>query len=307
MSGILTPKVLFQIGNEGGAIQLKYLDPIEGGAVNWKKVQELASIELMFDLHYSKNVPISEVENQFITRGVSLPCFVSIPDLEQMNNRNMANTVNNITAAQESLVEFLDSCFVPHNDDLLYKWIADSGHYTRGSHDKAECHADTMTLGSFYILRHIMYTHNLPLNTVISLWALFYTLIMGQALAMNQFISPTALWNNTQRMHHIDQALWTADFTSRITKPTSNGFTRKFYTASDDSKHINGNRHVVIMSCAADEGEPSFRHMTSSVNEVKTRNAEKNTDLIIEMHLMPKRSHALRSVISKSKRPRHCP
>lgn len=52
--GILTPKVLFQIGNNGGAIQLKYLDPIEGGAVNWKKVQELVSIELMFDLHYSK-------------------------------------------------------------------------------------------------------------------------------------------------------------------------------------------------------------------------------------------------------------
>ena len=105
---------------------------------------------------------------------------------------------------------------------------------------------------------------------------------MRLPLATKQFISPTTLWNNTQRMHHIDPALWTADLTSRITKPTPNGFTRKFYTLSDDSKHINGNHHEVVMSCETDEGEHSFRHMTSSVGEVKTRNAEKNSDLIIE-------------------------
>ena len=88
-------------------------------------MQEFASLELMFDLHYNINVPISEVDNQFITRGISLPRSV-----RQMTKRNMANTVKNISVAQESSVEYLDSCFVPHNDDLLYKWIADSRRYT---------------------------------------------------------------------------------------------------------------------------------------------------------------------------------
>ena len=159
-SGMLTPRELFGSNNKGGAIQLKYLDPTEGGAVNWTKVQELASIELIFELLYNRDVPILDVEHQFISRGVSLPRSVSIPYLEQMSSRNMANTVMNISVARKILIESLDGCFVPQEDDLLYKWIADSRRYTRGSSVEADnFKAGTLSPEALFILRHIMYSH----------------------------------------------------------------------------------------------------------------------------------------------------
>ena len=122
--------------------------------------QELASIELIFELVYNRDVPILDVEHQFISRGVSLPRSVSIPYLEQMSSRNMANTVMNISVAREILIESLDGCFIPQEDDLLYKWIADSRRYTRGSSVEADnFKAGTLSPEALFILRHIMYSH----------------------------------------------------------------------------------------------------------------------------------------------------
>jgi hypothetical protein len=52
------------------------LDPTteDDGAVDYKKVRELAAIELMFHLYCEKDVLI--LENEFQTRGVSLPRIV---------------------------------------------------------------------------------------------------------------------------------------------------------------------------------------------------------------------------------------
>jgi hypothetical protein len=282
-----TPIALFDSGNagyEGGAIKLNSLDPTtNNGTVDYKKVQELASMELMFEL-VTKDVPISEVEDEFITRGVSLPCSVSITDLGQMNKRNIANTLNNINTARERLVKSLDGHFVPQEDDLLYKWIADSRRYTRGSNVEADnFKAGTLTPEALFILRHIMYSHYLALNSVISLWASFYALIMRSPLDLEKFVGPTALWNNFQQMYLIDQALATTEFIERITKPTEYGFDRRVFTSSDDSNHHGRNRHVLLISCIDNDGQPSFRLLTASVNQEKTRNADKNAKLIIKV------------------------
>jgi hypothetical protein len=103
-----TPKALFDSGNKGGAIKLKSLVlTTKDGTVDYKKVQELASIELMFDL-LARDVPISKMEDEFITLGVSLPDSVSITHLGQMNKYNIANTENNINKVREKLVNDKD-------------------------------------------------------------------------------------------------------------------------------------------------------------------------------------------------------
>ncbi len=57
--------------------------------------------------------------------------------------------------------------------------------------------------------------------------------------------------------------------------------------SSDDSEHHSRNRHVLIISsnnCTnINDVEPSFRHVNSSVNKVKSNNYSKNADAIIAM------------------------
>ena len=54
-----------------------------------------------------------------------------------------------------------------------------------------------------------MYSHNLPLPNVLTLWTSFYTLIMRRSIALHDFISQTTLWNNVQQLRYIDSALET--------------------------------------------------------------------------------------------------
>ena len=144
-----------------------------------------------------------------------------------------------------------------------------------------------LSLSATYILRHIFYSHNLPLPTVLSLWSCFYVLVMRRPLDVDQFIGQSALWNNVQRLHYIDQALATSAFKPFISQRTKHGFRRYFYSSSDDSEHFKRNRHVLIMSSNTstdfDNPQPSYRHVTSSVNAIKSKNAHKNATAIIEM------------------------
>ena len=65
------------------------------------------------------------------------------------------------------------------------------------------------------------------------------------------------------------------------------GFPRYYFSSSDDSEHHNRNRHVLIISNnTSDEvlnPQPSYRHVTSSANNVKSSNASKNAEAIIGM------------------------
>lgn len=78
---------------------------------------------------------------------------------------------------------------------------------------------------------------------------------------------------------------------------TKNGFRRCNYVSSDDSKHFDRNRHILLVSQSVNdvfsELQPGFRHITSSVNNTKSKNAIKNSDAIIQTLGLQNAAHIL--------------
>ncbi len=111
--------------------------------------------------------------------------------------------------------------------------------------------------------------------------------MMRRPLEINEFVGQSTLWNSVQRLHYIDNALETENFHKYIVNRTPNGFRVYFYSSSDNSEHHNNNRHVLIISANSSDDiyntQPSFCHVTSSVSNVKSENATKNADSIIDM------------------------
>lgn len=139
-----------------------------------------------------------------------------------------------------------------------------------------------LSLDASFILRHIMYSFNLPLEAVISLWACFYALIMRRPIPVDYFSSKKAVWSNIFRLKFIDDYIADNDFLKFIQSPTVHGFRRYFYFSSDESEHHDRKRHVLVVSTNdSDNGKvnPSFRHLSSSVSG---GNADKNVKLITE-------------------------
>jgi hypothetical protein len=149
----------------------------------------------------------------------------------------------------------------------------------------------TLLLPAIYLLRHVLYTHNLPLPSVLTLWASFHMLIMPRPLEQQYFISQTTPWNNVQRLHYIDSALANQKFHPIISQRTPNGFRRYFYSSSNDSEIQNRNPHVLLISTNASDDpfnvQPSYHHVTLSVSAVKSENASKNAKAIVEMLTLP--------------------
>ena len=96
------------------------------------------------------------------------------------------------------------------------------------------------------------------------------------------------------RLQHIDKKTETNAFLKSIRKLTKHGFRRYFYSSSDDSKHHKRNRHVLIISsfdlgCESSKDwcitpvNPTFRQFCSSVNMVKSSNALKNSEEMIDL------------------------
>ena len=142
-------------------------------------------------------------------------------------------------------------------------------------------------------LRHIFFSFNLPINTIASLWACFYALIMGIPIKKEFFVSSAAIWNNVARLHYIDKTTHANKFKNAITHLSKYGFRRYIYLSSDDSKHFKRNRHILITttfdSCDTDDWttanfvHPTCRLVTSAVNMVKSSNATMNADEIISL------------------------
>ena len=137
-----------------------------------------------------------------------------------------------------------------------------------------------------------MYSHNLPLETVIMLWSCFHALILRAPIRNKDFVSSSALWNRVQQLHYIDGALNTSTFKPFISQRTPHGFRRVLYSSSDDSEHYDRNHHVVVCStnskddeCADQEAiQPSYRHVTSSVSAIKSENATVNSAAIVNIY-----------------------
>ena len=131
----------------------------------------------------------------------------------------------------------------------------------------------------------MLFRSHLPVRKALMLWAEYHVLILRQPVNPEWFISEKTLWNHIYRISYIDNALLTSKFADSICKRTKNGFLRYFYSSSDDSKHYSRNRHVCLISQGVRESQdgelqPGFRHITSSVNEMKSNNATENSAAI---------------------------
>jgi hypothetical protein len=150
-----------------------------------------------------------------------------------------------------------------------------------------ETRRPTLSLSAVYLLRHILYTHNLPLSSVLTLWGSFHVPIMRKSLDLQQFILQTTLWNNVHRLHYIVSALANKRFHLIISQHSPKGFWRYFHVSSDDSVIQNRNRQVLIISVPSSNDasnlQPLYRHVTVSVSIIKSASALKNAEALIDM------------------------
>ena len=256
------------------------------------RLPNLASIELVFHLHHVEGMKVSEIMIEMEKRQVDLPSSFNINDLLTINLRIKSNCVQNVKRARERFVKSLGGFFPPSSDQLLYDLLNDAERYSKGGSLEAENYEmiegnKQLSLDAVFILRHIMYSHKLSLPSTLTLWSSFHALITRRVVGMEQFSSQSAIWNKIQRLHYLDNAIATERFQPFIQKRTPNGFRRCFSSSSDDSIHHDCNRHVLITSSNIsgnlDKVEPSYRHITSSVNAVKSESATKNSECIINM------------------------
>ena len=224
------------------------------GGVLYSKVPELASLELVFQLFDPVQRNIEQVAGEMQRLKVLHPKTIDMFCIPFMTSPAIVQTKLNIKRARRQLSQCLGQQFPPKDGQLLYEWLNDGVRYATGTPMAAGTNFELesssrrmrISMSACFILRQIMYSHNLPLATVLSLWSCYYVLIMRTSFPEESFISQTALWNNVQRLHYIDGALTTSSFKPFITQRTKHGFRRYFYSSSDDSEHHKRNRHVLL-------------------------------------------------------------
>mmetsp|Transcript_5656 Transcript_5656/g.15886 ORF Transcript_5656/g.15886 Transcript_5656/m.15886 type:complete len:972 (+) Transcript_5656:584-3499(+) len=185
--------------------------------------------------------------------------------------------------------------YQPKDNELLHEWLRDGRSYSKGQRIEASNFEMNdgnrqleISLEACFILRHIMFSFNLPIEVVIALWACYYVLIMRRPLPKEYFRSQSAVWVNIFRASLISDKLATIRFQEFVSKKSKYGFTRRFYVSTDDSDHFGCNRHVLLASdnAGGDEVDPSYRHLTSSVSITKDSegNSNKNVDSLIDTY-----------------------
>jgi len=247
----------------------------------WSKVPELASLEMAFDLYVNKDLVLSAVKEQMNWCQVNLPISFDVNQLPVLSKHNVKNAILNIARAREKLISCMEGIFSPGDDQLLHDWYSDGMRYTKGCRVQAENFVLNignrhmmLSLSTGWILRHIMFSHNLTLVNTLCLWASFHVLIMHCPLDLSHFPSQSMLWNHNFRLDYIDNQIATDKFQAFITKRSPHGFRRYYFSSSDDSEHHKRNRHVVLLSHNngkdINDIQPSFRHVTSSISAVKS-------------------------------------
>lgn len=261
---------------------------------------ELASLELLFYL-YSTNLKLNMeredaaalAANQMEALKVKPPNTLDCSNLSTLTPQQVVASTANIKRARSEFVTSLQGLFAPNDEKMLYEWIAEGKSYTSGcsvqtpnNFEPGYNNRPSLTLSAAWILRHIIYTHHLPMRKALSLWAEFHVLIMRRPINPNWYVSERTLWNHVYRISFIDNALLTRDFANSIQRRTKHGFMCVIYISSDDSKHNGLNRHICLVSMDfdnnVDDPQPGFRHITSCVNEAKSTNANINSTNIIQ-------------------------
>ncbi len=186
----------------------------------WEHVANLASLELMFHLHWQdKTCNISGIMSEMLLLDVSLPSRFNINDLCILQSTSINNIITNIKQGRNRLVQCLQGFFEPGIDQMLYEWLTGSKLYTKGARLEASnfeleknSHKNKLSLEAVYILRQITYSHKLSLPNTLSLWASFNALILLRPIDKDNFISLSTLWNHIQCLHYIDNAVATDRF-----------------------------------------------------------------------------------------------
>jgi hypothetical protein len=101
-------------------------------AIQWNRVPELVSVELMLQLYFINGLKVFEVNDEFAHHQVPLPLTFDTGSLITMSPRNLSNSTSNVKEACQRLVNCLNGCFVPRESDLLHKWYANSKRYSNG-------------------------------------------------------------------------------------------------------------------------------------------------------------------------------
>jgi hypothetical protein len=135
-----------------------------------------------------------------------------------LSSQQLNKLLSNIRKARDRLATSLCNQGPPRDSEPLHSLLSNMKRYGQRRdvvENNLELHPvngqPALAVLAVYPLRHILYTHNLPLPSILNHWASFHVLIMRTPLEQQHFILQTTLWNNVQRLHYIDSVL--------ITKP----------------------------------------------------------------------------------------
>ena len=141
-----------------------------------------------------------------------------------------------------------------------------------------------LSLFAAAIIRHIIFSFNIPVSQFPALQCAFAVLLLGRALTDDEIFSVRAIRNNIMKLCLIDsyRISQTFEATFGITAKFPLGFPRYWYTTTDDTKHgKSDDRHVVIRTGDSgfdneddDDGfglgNPFFDVLSAGVSSAKT-------------------------------------
>ena len=158
-------------------LRLAALRCTDEGAILWDMVNELASLELMFQLHIRNAIPPEGLEEAMAKMGQRPPTHFGTDEIITMSDKSKYNVTKNIGSARDDLISVLDGHFEPSQDELLWEWLRDARGYTDGRRVEADIfelntgnRRTELSTRSRFQLREICFTYNIPVNKI-GTWA----------------------------------------------------------------------------------------------------------------------------------------
>jgi len=161
------------LGGMPDALRLRSLQCTNNGAIQWDIVLELASLELLFEIHVKDDIVWDCLKAEFEKKDVDMPTIFLPQELCPLSKRYISRCHQNIGAARDDLMEELGGFFVPKQDDPIFEWLRDVKGYSNGRRVEAENFTLNtgnrqmqLSICASFMLRHIFFSYNLPCNVV---------------------------------------------------------------------------------------------------------------------------------------------
>jgi hypothetical protein len=104
----------------------------ESGAVDFMKMSNLSSLELILDL-YRKGYGPTEIVAEMARLNVPPPVEFEVSSLETLPGRSISNYSLNIKKACARLEDSLEGYFVPEKKELLHEWSRSARMFSSGA------------------------------------------------------------------------------------------------------------------------------------------------------------------------------